>query len=109
MKDKDSARISHMLFAAKEALSFVKGKTEEEFATDRQLILAIIKEIEIIGEAANQITEEFKNQYSDIPWQDIIATRHRLIHGYFDVNLKIVWKTLTEDLPELVNFLSKIS
>ena len=108
MRDRDKNRLAHMLLATKEALSFVEGKSKEEFATDRQLILAIIKEIEIIGEAANNISEDFKSKNSQIPWKDIVDTRHRLIHGYFDINLDIVWQTLTKDLPELIKLLDEL-
>jgi uncharacterized protein with HEPN domain len=65
-------------------------------------MLAIIKSIEIIGEAASKVTDTFKTKNSNIPWNDIINMRNRLIHAYFDVNLDIVWQTVKTDLPDLI-------
>ena len=71
-------------------------------------MLAIIKSIEIIGEAASKVTEPFKTENSIIPWNDIINMRNRLIHAYFDVNLDIVWQTVKTDLPDLIKALEEI-
>jgi uncharacterized protein with HEPN domain len=67
-----------------------------------------MKAIEIIGEAATKITKECQEDLPQIPWPNIIGMRNRLIHAYFDVNLEILWKTVTEDLPELIAELEKI-
>lgn len=72
------------------------------------LVLSLVKCIEIIGEAANSITDDLKSKHTLIPWQDIIKMRHRLIHTYFDVDYDIVWKTLKDELPELIRELKKI-
>lgn len=72
------------------------------------LVLALIKDLEIIGEAANKISVELQNQNSAIRWQDIIGMRNRLIHGYFDINLDIVWSTVTKNLPSLKAELEKL-
>ena len=108
MNTKDRARIEHMLKATQEALSFMSGISKEAFFKDRKLILAIIKEIEIVGEAASKVTSQTQLELSNIPWEEIVSTRHRLIHGYFDINLEIVWVTLIEDLPDLLKKLEKI-
>jgi uncharacterized protein with HEPN domain len=71
-------------------------------------MLAIIKSIEMIGEAASKVTETFKTEKSNIPWIDIINMRNRLIHAYFDVNLDIVWQTVKTDLPDLIKALEEI-
>lgn len=76
-----------MLAAAKEVMEFAAGKTRMDLEKDRLHMLAIIKSIEIIGEAASKVTETFKTENSNIPWNDIINMRNRLIHAYFDVNL----------------------
>jgi uncharacterized protein with HEPN domain len=91
-----------MLAAAKEALEFAAGKTRMDLEKDRLHMLAIIKSIEIIGEAASKVTETFKTEKSNIPWNDIINMRNRLIHAYFDVNLDIVCQTVKTDLPDLI-------
>jgi len=90
-----------MRAAAKEAMEFAAGKTRMDLEKDRLHMLAIIKSIEIIGEAASKVTETFKTENSNIPWNDIINMRNRLIHAYFDVNLDIVWQTVKTDLSDI--------
>jgi uncharacterized protein with HEPN domain len=97
-----------MLAAAKEAMEFAAGKTRMDLEKDRLHMLAIIKSIEIIGEAASKVTETFKTENSTIPWNDIINMRNRLIHAYFDVNLDIIWQTVKTDLPNLIKALEEI-
>ena len=104
----DLIRIRHMLTAAKEAIEFAGDKTRKGLEKDRLHLLAIIKSIEIIGEAASKVSETFKTENSNIPWNDIISMRNRLIHVYFDVNLDIVWQTVKTDLPDLIKALEKI-
>jgi uncharacterized protein with HEPN domain len=104
----DLIRVRHMLTAAKEAMEFAAGKTRMDLEKDRLHMLAIIKSIEIIGEAASKVTETFKTENSNIPWNDIINMRNRLIHAYFDVNLDIVWQTVKTDLPALIKALEEI-
>ena len=108
MQKNDIVRLRHMLDAAKEAKSFAQTKTRRSLATDRQLVLALVKSIEIIGEAAAKITKKCREGLPQIPWENIIGMRHRLIHAYFDINLDILWKTVTEDLPPLIAALEKI-
>ena len=67
-----------------------------------------MKAIEIVGEAASKISEECREDFPQIPWTNIIGMRNRLIHAYFDLNLDILWKTITEDLPPLIAELEKI-
>jgi uncharacterized protein with HEPN domain len=98
----DKVRLQHMVDAANEALSFVAQKSRTELTTDRALALALVKSIEILGEAASKVSRELRSQSPEIPWTDIIAMRNRLIHSYFDVNLDIVWQTVTVELPPLV-------
>jgi uncharacterized protein with HEPN domain len=108
MKPEDKIRIKHMIDAAEEALSFTAGISETEFNKNRMLVLSIIKEIEIIGEAASKVSEDTKLKHNKIPWQDIVDMRNRLIHGYFDVNVKLVWNTIKNDLPSLLKSLNEI-
>jgi uncharacterized protein with HEPN domain len=97
-----------MLDAAIEAESFIKDKNRHDLKNDRKLELALVKCVEIIGEAANSVSKECKNNFPQIPWIDIIGMRNRLIHAYFEINLDILWKTLTDDLPPLIDEISKI-
>jgi uncharacterized protein with HEPN domain len=108
MRDDDIIRLKHMLDAAREAVSFTEGKSRKDFETDRKLVLSIVKSIEIIGEAARKLTTEGRESHPDIPWQDIIGMRNRLIHAYFDINLDTVWDTVTNELPPLIEDLVEI-
>jgi uncharacterized protein with HEPN domain len=75
-----------MLDAAKEAIAFASGETRAPLGRDRKLALAIIKDVETIGEAASKVSQSTRTRHPDIPWQPIIAMRNRLIHGYFDID-----------------------
>ncbi|MBI2166720.1 MAG: DUF86 domain-containing protein [Candidatus Omnitrophica bacterium] len=108
MPKDDLVRIRHMLDAAKEAVSFTQGKTRSAFEKDRMLVLSLMRLIEVIGEAANQVTGEFQAAHPDIPWAEIVAMRNRLIHAYFDVDVSRVWDTVRDDLPALVASLDKL-
>ena len=102
MNESDVIRLRHMLDAAREALSFIAGRSSEDLSRERMLVLALVKEIEIIGEAASRMSDESRKTLQRIPWPKIIAMRNRLIHAYADVDLSIVWDTLTGALPELL-------
>ena len=108
MDKRDLICLRHMLDAAQEAISFSSGKTRGDLDTNRMLVLALIKDLEIIGEAANKISEQVRIEYNDLPWRNIVDMRNRLIHGYFDIDLDIVWTTITEELPVMINLLSEI-
>ncbi|MBW1729125.1 MAG: DUF86 domain-containing protein [Deltaproteobacteria bacterium] len=108
MQRDDSIRLRHMLDAAMEAEFFVQNKTKNSLDTDRKLVLALVKSIEIVGEAATKVTEKCRKDTPQIPWKNIIGMRNRLIHAYFDINLDILWKTVVEDLPPLIAELKKI-
>ena len=97
-----------MLDATSEALEFVQGKRRSDLDTDRKLVLSLVKELEIIGEAAGKVSAEIRTQYGAIPWQDISGMRNRLIHAYFDIDLDVVWTTVTKDLPLLKTELETI-
>jgi len=90
MRRDDVIRLRHMLDATEEALSFARGRSREDLRIDRQLVLALVKEVEIIGEAAYRISQETRESLQEIPWEDIIGMRHRLVHAYFDINLDIL-------------------
>lgn len=103
MNRDDNIRLRHMIEAAREAESFARGRIREELETDRQLVLSLVKDIEIVGEAAAQITESTRLELADVPWDRIVAMRNRLVHAYFSINSDIVWQTVQEDLPTLIN------
>ena len=95
-------RMRHMLDAAKEAASFVQGKQRSDLQSNRMLVLSVVRLIEVIGEAASQVTKEFQQAHSEIPWPLIVGMRNRLIHAYFDIDLDRVWDTVNDDLPPLM-------
>ena len=108
MSKDDHVPIRHILDAAREAVDFTYGRCREDLDNDRQLNLSLVRLLEIIGEAARQISPLFRQKHSDLPWKKMIGMRDRLIHGYFDINLDVVWQTATEDLPVLIAQLEKI-
>jgi len=80
---------------------FTKGITFENFVRDRKTFKAVVRSIEIIGEAANKIPQNIWEKYPEAPWQEIIGMRNKLIHEYFGIDLNIVWQTIEEDLVPL--------
>lgn len=108
MRKADHVRLRHMLDAAREAISFSQGRTRSDLNSDRMLALALVKSIEIIGEAAARVTRTCQAAQPEIPWPNIIGMRNRLIHGYFDIDLDRVWDTVTDDLPPLIAALERI-
>ena len=101
MHPDDQTRLHHMLDAAREALSFIEGKTQTEFEEDRQSALACVYCIQIIGEAANRLTPLCRDGIA-LPWPQIIGMRHRLVHSYYEINMPRVWDTLQLDLPPFI-------
>ncbi|MHA1746268.1 MAG: HepT-like ribonuclease domain-containing protein [Promethearchaeota archaeon] len=101
MVEDDTTRIRHIFDACNEILSFTENLTETQFKTNRMLHLAIVHLLEIIGEAANSLSKKITQKYEEVPWKSIIGMRNRLIHGYFDIDLKIVWQTIQTDVPLL--------
>ena len=105
----DADRIYHMIESAKEAVSYIQNKTRDDLDSDRQLVHSLVRCLEIIGEAASKISVQFKSDNPQIPWEYIVGMRNRLVHAYFDINLDIVWRTVKEELPGLIENIEKIS
>jgi len=101
MKRDTSLFIEDILESIKNIESFTKGITEKELSKNIEKQSAIIRQIEIIGEAAKNIPLSIRKKYPDIPWKDIVGMRDVISHGYFKVDLFIVWKVIKEDLPDL--------
>jgi len=90
-----------MLEAAENALSFISRKNRADLDSDPMLLFALVRAIEIIGEAASRVSPEQRAASPMLPWSAIVAMRNRLIHPYFDVDRDIVWRTVTDELPSL--------
>jgi uncharacterized protein with HEPN domain len=106
--DNDQNRLKHILVAAMKAIAFAEGRQQAELKKDEQFLFAVIRCLEIIGEAAARMSNDVRENHPDIPWQRMIGTRNRLIHAYFDVDVDVVWKTVTEELPYLIRQIEKL-
>ena len=109
MRPEDRVRVLHMIEAAEAAIEFAAGRSREDLDSDRMLLLALVRAIEIIGEAASKVTEETRNAAIAIPWGLIITMRHRLAHAYFDIDKDIVWKTAVQEIPMLLSSLRALT
>lgn len=108
MPANDEVRLRHILDSAREALAFVKGRSRPDLDRDHMLSLALVRLLEIIGEAARGVSAAFRERYPEVAWNKMVGMRDRLIHGYFDVNLEVVWQTVAQDLPALIAQMEKI-
>lgn len=97
-----------MLEAAEAALGFVAGRQRSALDNDRMLSFALVRAIEIIGEAASKVGAETRLEMPTVPWPAMVAMRNRLIHAYFDLDPDILWKTVTEELPPLLDQLRTV-
>ena len=93
--------LEDILDAIQKVAKFIEGMTFDQFASDDKTAFAVIRALEIIGEATKHIPEEVRRNYPRLPWREMAGIRDKLIHEYFGVNLEVVWKTATEDLPKL--------
>ncbi len=103
----DRVRLLHMLDAARKAIEFTENCGRIDLDNDEMLTLSVVRLLEILGEAAKNVSEQCKEAHPSIQWRQIAGTRDRLIHGYFDVDLNIVWKIVSDDLPPLVTKLER--
>lgn len=97
--------VTDMVTAAELAMSYVEGVEEAAFLTDQEKQDAVVRRLEILGEAAGRVDESIRERFIDIPWREAIGIRNRVIHGYESVDAKIVWDTTQNDLPPLINLL----
>jgi uncharacterized protein with HEPN domain len=101
MRNDDRIRILHMIEATESVEQFAAGRKRGDLDTDKMLLFAILRAIEVMGEAASKVTDETRAASPGVPWASIIGMRNRLIHGYFDIDSDVVWKTVTEEMPGL--------
>ena len=103
----DGVRLRHMLAHAREAVAMVAGRRPDELKTNRMLQLALVRLVEVIGEAASRVAAETHRRFPGIPWAQVRGMRNRLIHGYEKIDLAVLWDTIQEDLPPLIVELEK--
>ena len=108
MREPDMVRLRHMLDAASEIGTLTAGMSRDVFTADRVVSLAVTRLLEVLGEAANGVSDEVRGRHVRVPWSQMIAMRNRLIHGYYDLDLDIVWSTVSEDIPPLVRVLEDV-
>jgi len=102
MQDEDRIRVGHMIEAAEDALGFIVGRTRADLDTNRKLLFALVRAVEIIGEAASKVSDETRNAHAGIPWKAIIGMRNRLVDAYFDIDADILWVAATVEIPALL-------
>ena len=109
---RDRGRLEHMLTAIENVEEFTENISLEEFLKSKVLFFAVVKNIEIVGEATYMLTKEYKQAHTSVPWLVIEKMRHVLVHGYYTISPKKVWETVQEDLPvlkhQLTNLLAEI-
>jgi uncharacterized protein with HEPN domain len=101
MPPEDRTRILHMIEAAERAANLVTGRRRTDLNSDQMLLFALVRAIEVVGEAAGRVTESTRRAAADIPWSLVVFMRNRLIHAYFDVDNDVVWKTATEGIASV--------
>ncbi len=108
MKEEFIDYVEDIIEAMNDAESFVKNEEYNIFVKDRKTVYAVLRALEIIGEAVKHIPVPIKNRYPQIRWKDMAGMRDKVIHEYFGINLKRVWRTVNEDIPKLKPEFEKI-
>lgn len=98
---KDEAYLTHILDAISDIEKFMEGVSEGEFFGNKEKQYAVLRALEIIGEATKNLSMELKTKNSSVDWKNIAGMRDKLIHAYFGVNLPLIWETIKKNLPEL--------
>jgi uncharacterized protein with HEPN domain len=106
--DRDAALLLDMWFAARDAREFVAGIDETGFLTSRLHQNAVIRSLEVIGEAAGKVSPELRANQAAVPWREMIGMRHRLIHGYAEVRIDLVWTVVMEQLEPMMAALAAL-
>lgn len=99
---RDDALLLDILIAAHKVQTFVGSASSQQFVEDELLQSAVMRQIEVIGEAARLVSEQTKDAHPEIPWLAVIGTRNRLIHEYFRIDLTILWDVVINDIPKLI-------
>jgi len=104
----NAQRLSDMVEYAEYAVEFAEGHSFDSFQHDKRTVFAVVRAVEVIGEAASRLPISFRDSSPDVPWADIIGMRNKLIHNYIDVNISIVWSTVQKDIPPVLPVLVRL-
>lgn len=108
MSPDDRLRLRHVVDALNSAIRFARGRDRRDLDSDEMLLFALVRAIEIAGEAASRISAETRAELTELPWESMIGMRNRLVHAYFDINHDILWTTVTEAAPPLAERIRKL-
>ena len=103
----DLTRLKHIRDAAMTAINFVKNRDREDLDNEQMLSLALVRLVEIMGEAAKNVSLTCQTSYPQIPWREIVGMRNRIVHAYFDVDLDVIWQVVKDDLPKLLRWVNQ--
>ncbi len=108
MNDRDRLRLRHIVDAAERIAGYLDGADRASFLANRMLQDAVIRNLEIVGEACVNLSAEFREAHAEVPWLKASGIRNRLVHGYFDVDLGVVWQTAVDAMPEFAGQVRRI-
>lgn len=104
----EASFLKDILAAARKIEAITAASSEALFLSDDVLPAAVLHHLTVIGEAINRLSPELKERHPDVPWQQIVAVRHRIVHAYFDLDWQIVWNAATDEIPQLRQQISGI-
>ena len=105
MSPPDLVRLRHMVEAIEAAMQFAERRSRADLDTDTMLMFALVRAIEVVGEAASKVSDATRAKMPGVPWREIVSMRNRVVHAYFDIDRDILWTTATEALPPLLAYL----
>ena len=108
MAKDDLIYVGHMLDTARKAVRLAAGQTRADYGANEALRLALAHLLQVIGEAARRVSDEFRQRHPDIAWKAIVGMRHKVVHDYMDVDEDVVWQTVTQELPDLIRQLEPL-
>ena len=105
---REASFLQDILAACKKIEAIAAATTEEGFLSDEVLPAAVLHHLTVIGEAIHRLSTEIRTRHPEVPWQQIVAVRHRIVHAYFDLDWQILWNTAMDDIPQLREQVSRI-